>query len=682
MLDALVRPRPPRPPRGVVPTIALIGAGPRGAVLLERLAASLDELHPHGALRIEVVDPYRPGAGRVWTRRQSYELCMNTFAGEVTLFTDDATTPSGPHVLGPTLYQWCRLVVDGESRVPIGDEERARFAEHPVDADVRADEALMAEMRAILPWSHPSRVLFGVYLSWCFDRTVATLPKRVGVVHRAASVLSVEQNESGYAFALDDGSTLRADTAVFSLGWLPSRFGSRDLELQQQALAAGLTWIQPGSPREQDYDAIPDGAEVIVRGLGMGFFDAMALLTIGRGGEFVPDAPRRAPLAAGRIESKSRTRLRYEPSGREPFLAVGSRRGVPFRSKPQYDELPPRSLQRFLAAEQFPLRERPLDFVEDVLPFVLRDATDAYYTTLARTRPGAFAVSARDFEQMLAEHDVRSAAWAEFIARAVPDGALRLDLDELIEPARGVYGSAHDFESWVRAYIEEDLTEGRRGRTSALKAAAWSIGSSRGILAKVVTARGLDGQSHVTDFLAYLNLGGLLGSGPPAFRMEQLLALHDAGIVRFVGPEMRVAVDAEARRFVASSARVANSEVSGTVLLDAWMQMPNAAATTDPLIASLLEAGLARIYSIPSVDGTSYRTGSIEIDAATSRLVDPSGELSRGLFFLGIPAEDVRGGSIQSPLPHTNSPFLTDADAVAREILATIPLTSTRKKKR
>ena len=59
-----------------------------------------------------------------------------------------------------------------------------------------------------------------------------------------------------------------------------------------------------------------------MRGMGLGFIDLMALLTEGRGGRFTPD-PR--PDEPGRLS--------YRPSGREPRLWVGSRRGVPYHSK-------------------------------------------------------------------------------------------------------------------------------------------------------------------------------------------------------------------------------------------------------------------------------------------------------------------------------------------------------------
>lgn len=61
--------------------LAVVGAGPRGVMLLERLLARLEGSAPgaHPArLRIDVVDPYPPGPGRVWRTDQSELYLMNT----------------------------------------------------------------------------------------------------------------------------------------------------------------------------------------------------------------------------------------------------------------------------------------------------------------------------------------------------------------------------------------------------------------------------------------------------------------------------------------------------------------------------------------------------------------------------------------------------------------------------
>src|SRR6185436_16402200 len=66
-----------------------------------------------------------------------------------------------------------------------------------------------------------------------------------------------------------------------------------------------------------DLSPIAPDEPVLLRGLGLNFFDHMALLTQGRGGRF----------------SGEGASLRYHPSGREPRLYAGSRRGVPYQAR-------------------------------------------------------------------------------------------------------------------------------------------------------------------------------------------------------------------------------------------------------------------------------------------------------------------------------------------------------------
>lgn len=76
-------------------TVAIIGAGPRGIGVLERLGANADLLAGR-RLKIHLIDPYPPGPGRVWRHAQSPLLWMNWMAEDVTMFTDASFTGDGP----------------------------------------------------------------------------------------------------------------------------------------------------------------------------------------------------------------------------------------------------------------------------------------------------------------------------------------------------------------------------------------------------------------------------------------------------------------------------------------------------------------------------------------------------------------------------------------------------------
>ncbi|MER5827068.1 FAD/NAD(P)-binding protein, partial [Streptomyces mirabilis] len=140
-------------PSGTTPAVdvalAVVGAGPRGTSVLERLCASAPELLPPGArLTVHMVDPSPPGPGRVWRTAQSPHLLMNTVASQVTLFTDDSVDCSGPVRPGPSLHTWA------------GGE--------------------------LGPDDYPTRAHYGRYLEWVFAEVVRGAPPGVRVeVHPA-----------------------------------------------------------------------------------------------------------------------------------------------------------------------------------------------------------------------------------------------------------------------------------------------------------------------------------------------------------------------------------------------------------------------------------------------------------------------------------------------------------------
>ncbi len=122
--------------------IAIIGAGPRGLSLSERLIAHSKQNKQ--AIDLLLFDPFLPGA--VWRTDQSADLLLNSVTSQVTLFTDDTLSTGGPVVKGPTLYEWA--VTEGK-----------HFAA------THAPE-LVAECTALDsldPNGHCSRALYGLY---------------------------------------------------------------------------------------------------------------------------------------------------------------------------------------------------------------------------------------------------------------------------------------------------------------------------------------------------------------------------------------------------------------------------------------------------------------------------------------------------------------------------------------
>lgn len=625
------------------PSLVVVGLGPRGVICIERLSALLPD---SGVERCELhlVEEFEPGAGKVWATDQPRELCMNTLAGAVTLFTDESYTGPGPILPGPTQYEWCLAV-----------REHLSGGSWSLDAPLRdavRHGGYERELAEIRPESHPSRALYGEYLVWCYDRALGRLPASVSLQVHATRATAVEDDNGRCVVALATGERLAADAVVLATGWLDVGPTGSETALGDAVADAGLTWVTPDSPILQDLTDVPAGEPVIARGLGMGFFDTMALLTIGRGGRFEP--------------SGEPGGLTYEPSGQEPVLYVGSRRGIPYRAKSLYGGLPPAAALEHLRGRDWSAVPRPIHYVREVWPLVVRDAYTAYYRTLYEQRPEAFEDG---LDPVLA---AISAASPESVAEDVAPHvtpASRFVLSRLSDPAGGSYDSPATYDAFIATYLADDLAEAEQGVQSALKAGLWSISASRKFVIHLLTFGESDATSHDEGLGSLLAFGGMVGSGPPAFRNRQLLALQRAGLVHFVGPSMKVGV--RDGHFEACSPAVAGSSVRSRVLVDAWMRNHDLARTRDSLITSLVQAGRARPYTRVGPDGTPRASASPDIDPVTSRLVRADGTLDV-VHLIGIPVDDARGDGVISPMPHTNPTMLLDtsyATASAIELL-------------
>jgi hypothetical protein len=616
------------------PAICVVGAGPRGTSVLERIRANVPRLAPHQRIDVHLVDPYPPGGGHVWQADQPGHLLMNTVSADATLFTDDSVRCEGPVVPGPSLYEWARTVArDG----------------HP-------DRAVRAEAARMRPWSHPTRRFHGHYLSWVFDRVRSQLPGQVRLhQYRTRAVGLTERDDGRQVVALEDGSgPLVVDSVVLTLGHTDLEPGPAQRHLADFAAEHGLFYGPPANPLDTDLAVVPAGEPLLVRGLGMNFFDYMSLLTVGRGGRFVREGDR----------------LRYRPSGREPVLYAGSRRGVPYQARGDYGTMPPRFPARYFDdAVVARLRAAGgIDFRRDAWPLIAKETAYVYYDTLLRERPDTCAQDPADFRARFDTLSWSDPALADLIQRAFPDPATWLDFAALDRPLDcTTFDDRESLHGTVVGMLRADLAQARDASHSPLKTAMTALGASRGRVRRLVAHGGLAGDSHRRDLDGWFRgFAASLSSGPPAGRIEELLALADAGLVTFVGPDMTVTADPEQKTFLGRSPQVGGHPVAASAFLEAHLPSPDLRHTADPLLRQLRETGTCRPYRIPTPDGPAYETGGMEVTASPFHVVDAEGRSHPRRFALGIPIESVHWGTAIGAQPRSNAAMLLQADAVAR----------------
>ncbi|MFJ8913083.1 FAD/NAD(P)-binding protein [Amycolatopsis sp. NPDC102389] len=575
--------------------ICVVGAGPRGTGVLQRLCALGDELEVH------VVDPYPPGPGRIWRRAQPDLLWMNSPVSGVDMF-------GGPDGL-PSLWEWFRT--EGEPLL--------------ADGELAGEASRLTERR------FASRPLAGAYYEWIFAG--AASGSRVHV-HRCRAV-DVRDHGSAQAVWLEGvPEPLVVDAVILTQGHIGARPGPAERSLAAFAESHGLTYRPPG--HAEDVPTVRPGESVLLRGLGLTFIDQVTLLTQGRGGKF-----RRT--GAGELV--------YEPSGEEPVIHAGSRRGVPYHAKPTSALIAgPPPLPRFFTHD---VAGSGLDFRERLWPLVVKEILGGYYHELFLGHPFRTAMSWDEFSERFAETDDP----ASLIAAAVPDPADRFDLDTVAEPMAGLrFGSPAELGRWLRGHLSDVLVRRSDPWYTPELGALAGLGSAVMTTIELATAGRIAPASRSADVERwFLPFGSYLSSGPPQRRVAELIALSEAGVVRFLGPRLKVFATEEA--FVASSPAVPGT-VRATALIEARLAEPTVQTMTDPLLTALF--GRGECTAEPG-------TGRLAVRESDHRLLTRSGTAHPRRFAAGPLVERVRTSASQD-VPEFG--FFAVNDSLARAVLS------------
>ncbi|ATE58482.1 adenylate cyclase [Actinosynnema pretiosum] len=599
-------------------TIVVVGGGPRASGLLERLGANAPELLAR-PLEVHLVDPHPVGAGRVWRDEQSPLLRMNSMAEDVTAFTDDSVVCEGPIRTGPSLAEWADLVLSGGIEVPL-------------------DEAVRAELSAMRPTSFPSRRVQSAYLTWFHRLAEASLPEGSRVVEHRAEAVRLTGDEAQSVWLDGEAEPLVADVVVLALGHLDAEPTPQESALAAQAKAANLRYLPPDYTADTDLSTVPEAEDVLVRGLGLAFIDLAVLLAQGRGGRF----------------AREDGVLRYHPSGREPRLLAGSRRGVPYHSKTGYrlQGAPPEP-PRFLDVRALLTRPGPVDFRRDVWPLIAKDVALGFYRELFTAHPDRVTRGWPEFSATFATLDWYSPRMRALEAESIPSTEDRLDFETLDRPLRGaVLDGPDELQAHLRAHIESDVARRGNPTHSADLGAFLALLGVYGALPPLLASGRLvneDGWWH--GFFSFL------ASGPPPDRLEELLALSEAGVVRFLGGDLEVAV--EDNEFVARSPNTPGTETRATTLIEARLPDHTLPRTRSPLLRTLVEAG--EVLDV---------AGLVRVDPTDSALLDRNGTPHPRRFAVGPYTNNKAHAAFARP--KTNAPGFRQNDAVARSILKTL----------
>lgn len=624
--------------------IAVIGLGPRGISVLDRIIAYARN-DPHATpLGLYLFDGKEFGPG-CHTTDQADHLLVNTVACQMTQFSDDTVRGAGPLLYGPSFADW---LGSKSGRGP----------------------GVAAEHLVIDRNGYYSRALFGDYLRWGFEYLKKMAPPQVKIfLHNFANVDDLEANGEGWN-VFYDGCAYPVDFVFLTTGHarkLPSEAESALMQKVERARAhnPSLQVVLEPYPIRNAVSSVKERDSIAIEGIGLTTFDLLAQLTAGRGGSFVP---------CGKMEPAGR--LRYRPSGKEPKILLYSRSGLPLMAratnqKGVFGQYKPKFLTMAKVEE---LRtETPggkLDFDRQIMPLLWSDMQFAYYFSYLYRKLDKLTALAFSNEFMAAgSAAARQALIDKYVTRRD-----QLSWDELVNPipARALQ-SRRQYDDWLRGYMWGDFEQACLGNLDGpLKSACDVLRDVRDVIRSAIDYGGLTEQSHrwvLSEFLPVMNR---LAVGPPKERIAQLLALMDAGVVQAdFGPGASCVLDEHSGRFVVRSHW--NGETgTADVLVRGRASLPGPREDKSPLMRKMMQRGIVS----PFMNG-SFHPGGITVDR-NMNVVGRDGAPQSSLWALGTLVEGCKFYTFVLPRPGANSTTMVDAGRAVGRMMDAIGERSAR----
>ncbi|WP_159027597.1 MULTISPECIES: FAD/NAD(P)-binding protein [unclassified Streptomyces] len=630
--------------------VAIVGAGLFGLSTLERIIANTPEFNPASAreIRIHLVDPYLGRGSRTWPVDQPAQLWMNSHSGRMTLFTDDSSTCRGPVRKGPTLQEW------------------AADAGETLSVDVTLDGLV----GPVSPYRWASRALMGKYLVWFLDHVEGSAPENIRIHrHRREAIRVVsashEDRDFEWLWLKGEADPIRCDRVILAQGRPPFRL-SGDQESQRRTFrSCGVGYEPPGPATEEKAARVRPGESVLLRGMGLTFFDYLQLFTTVRGGTF-------HRLADGA--------LRYEPSGLEPRIFAVSRRGVcprPLRWWPVGKALTSCAAPLFTSSELFVRLAQRSDREEALREARQRMEAEVchfYYHELLTTGEAASEGTWPRFRAQFASAFAGSPEWREQILAEYVASEDRLDLPRLVDPLDGqLFPDLASLQAWMRRHIASATNQ----VLSKKNAGDLAMRSALSCMYEAVfRSAGEDPSDRSVEFFGEIaqwvrDVVGTLTGGAPWPRQLELQALSRSGVVTFLGRGASMSVDQEA-----GSVRWASGSAPASVEVDHVVESRQASAplrlTTDTVLQEMSRrAGGGSGRSAGTAVGQTRREQRLNV-AESGNLLRGDAGASRTVYVVGFDTS-VPVHTPGLPRAGTDSDIFHMTDRVARHVLASMP---------
>lgn len=182
---------------------------------------------------------------------------------------------------------------------------------------------------------------------------------------------------------------------------------------------------------------------------------------------------------------------------------------------------------------------------------------------------------------------------------------------------------------------------------------------------RVVPPERLNARSQQTVHGWWHGFFSFVDSGPPPHRLREMLALHRAGLLHFLGPNLEVTADDATGTFLAGSPQ-SPATVAAKAFIEARLPATSVSRSLNPALESLHRSGLGTEQQLLTADGI-HSTGKLLV-TSRHQLVDVNGQPHGTIFGIGPGTSGWGAGAFARP--GTNAAPFRENDALARTILS------------
>lgn len=593
--------------------IAVVGTGPYGLIMLDHLVQKYTNAE---VLEILAFDPAGPG-GQVWSTKQDGAVLMNSVMEHVTLFAEHPLIKSSER---PSLYEWSK-------------QQAPDFIKQYVEGN---QEEFLTQAASLKRNDCCQRRFYGLYQQWFILNLKSNLPENISLTFYQEEVEGLIVEEQITIIAKENHLV---DRVILATGHADNELTETEQQLQTFAKEQQLTYQPPKNPAKVSLKNILPQEDVILRGLGLSFFDYVALLTKHWGGTF----------------SEADGELLYQPSGKEGKMILGSGRGLPYHARPVNEKLAGEDAQPQILTDERIQQFQPGEAAE-FFDLLKKEAELVYYEKkLADT-----SIDVAEFLTAYRKEDRN-----DVLDRFQVPAELRWNWDALVNPAKEV--EAQDFPAFVQDYMEKDIKEAEKGNLSGAVAAALDAMKELQMpVHKMIDQRAFTAKEYWEELWGdYDPTYGFLTVGPPVLRMKQLAALTKAGIAIFLAPNMEV--EGVEDCFVAFSKQNQQVKYTAKHLIEARLPTTSYRRTLNPLIRALKDRG----YLAPDIvefDGEKHESGALRVERSTHRIIDQQNQTLDNLYCYGAPLAGFDWLNASSPRPKNADRIFQVANQIVQTI--------------